>query len=142
MRVVVPVLAAVGCWLLSGCSPVVDVEFHNGTGQPIVVTNVAQPTFHASIPAGGSAPVDVLVLRSGYPEEFTIAAGGRVWIYRHHTIFLGSVGPEYWQHGPLESKRLHVSVDSHGRIYLLSSSGAPVVQPSGFPIHPDEQKKT
>ena len=95
MRAVVPVLAAVGCLLLSGCSPVVDVEFHNGTGEPIVVTNVAQPTFHASIPAGGSAPVEVLVLRSGYPEEFTIAAGGRVWIYRHHTIFLGSVGREY-----------------------------------------------
>jgi hypothetical protein len=142
MRVSLVLAVSACCLLLNGCSPLVDAEFHNATGQPIIVTNVAQPEFHASIPSGASAPVDVLVLRSGHPEEFTIAVGGRIWIYRHHTIFLGSVGPEYGQHGPLESRRLHVRVDSGGKIYLLSPSGGPVNQPAGFPIHPDEQQKT
>jgi hypothetical protein len=142
MRTRVVALAAASCALLSGCSPVVDAEFHNVTGQPIVVTNLAQPAFHASIPAAGSAPVDIFVLRSGSPVGFTIATAGHVWIYRHHTRFLGSVSPHYWERGPFESKRLHVSVDSRGRIYLLSSSGGPVGQPAGFPVHPDEQKKT
>ena len=142
MRELVPILAIFACMLLSGCSPVVDAEFHNATGQPIVVTNLAQPEFHASIPPGGSAPVNVFVLRSGHPVGFSIASGGRIWIYRHHTRFLASVSLKNWQRGSLESKRLHVSVDSRGQVYLLSPTGAPAGQPSGFPIHPDEQKKT
>jgi hypothetical protein len=134
--------ASAGCALLSGCSPVVDAEFHNAIGRPIIVTNVAQPAFHASIPAGGSAPVNVFVLRAGYPQEFSIASGSRVWIYRRHSRFLAGARPEYWQRGPFESKRLHVSVDSRGRIYLRSSSGAPISQPAGFPLYPDGQQKT
>ncbi len=142
MRELLPILAVFACMLLSGCSPVVDAEFHNATGQPIVVTNLAQAEFHASIPPGGSAPVNVFVLRSGHPVGFSIASDGQVWIYRHHKRFLASVSPQNWQSGPFDSKRLHVSVDSRGRVYLLSPSSAPVVQPSGFPIYPDEQKKT
>jgi len=142
MRELLPILAVFACVLLSACSPVVDAEFHNATGQPIVVTNLAQPEFQASIPAGGSAAVNVFVLRSGHAVGFSIANGGRVWVYRHHTRFLASVSPENWQRGPFESKRLHVSVDSRGRVYLLSPSGSLAGQPSGFPIHPDEQKKT
>jgi hypothetical protein len=142
MRKLLPILAVFASMLLSGCSPVVDAEFHNATGQPIVVTNLAQPEFHASIAAGGSAAVDVFVLRSGHAVGFSISSRGRAWVYRHHTRFLASVSPENRQRGPFESKRIHLSVDSRGRIYLLSQSGAPAVQPSGFPIHPDEQKKT
>jgi hypothetical protein len=143
MRVAfVSLVALAACVVLCGCSPVVDAEFHNATGLPIIVTNVAQPTFHASIPPGGSAPVDVFVLRAGSPQEFTISAGRRLWVYRHRSIFLSSVGPGYWQLGPMDSRRVHVRVDSHGRIYLLSPPGGAVNQPSGFPIHPDEQQKT
>ncbi|HEX4713803.1 MAG TPA: hypothetical protein VH164_02635, partial [Ktedonobacteraceae bacterium] len=120
------ILALFASLLLSGCSPVVDAEFHNATGQSIIVTNLAQSEFQAFIPAGGSAPVNVLLSRSGHPVGFSVASGALVWIYRHHTRCLGSVSPEYWQHGPLESKRLHVSVDSRGRIYLLSPSGSSV----------------
>ena len=86
--------------------------------------------------------MDIFVMRAGHPPGFSVASGSRVWIYRTHSRFLASVSREYWQHGPLESQRLHVSVDSGGRIYLLSPSGAPLSQPVGFPIHPDEQKKT
>jgi hypothetical protein len=53
MRELHPIIAVFACLLLSGCSPVVDVEFHNATGQLIVVTNLAQPEFHASIPPSG-----------------------------------------------------------------------------------------
>ena len=143
MRAPFPPLAALAaCVLLSGCSPLVDAEVHNATGRPIIVTNLGQPAFHASILPGGSAPVDIFVMRAGYPAGFSVASGSRVWIYRTHSTFLASVSRQYWKHGPLESQRLHVSVDSRGRIYLLSSSGAPVSQPAGFPVHPDEQKKT
>ena len=143
MRAVFPPLAALTvCVLLSGCSPLVDAEVHNATGRQIVVTNLGQPAFHASIPPGGSAAVDIFVTRAGYPVGFSVASSSRVWIYRTHSRFLASVSRDYWQHGPLESQRLHVSVDSRGRIYLLSPSGAALSQPVGFPIHPDEQKKT
>ena len=145
MRAPFPALAAFAacvCVLLSGCSPLVDAEVHNATRRPIVVTNLGQPAFHASIPPGSSAPVDIFVMRAGHPPGFSVASGSRVWFYRTHSRFLASVSREYWQHGPLESQRLHVSVDSRGRIYLLSPSGAPLSQPVGFPIHPDEQKKT
>ena len=137
------VLFALGaCVLLSGCSPLVDAQIHNATGRSIVVTNLGQPGFHASIPPGGSAAVDIFVMRAGYPADFSVTSGSRVWIYRTHSRFLASVSRQYWEHGPLESQRLHVSVDSRGRIYLLSPSSAPLNQPVGFPIHPDEQKKT
>ena len=137
-----PFAALTACLLLSSCSPLVDAEVHNATGRPIIVTNLGQPAFHASIPPGGSAPVDIFVMCAGYPAGFSVASGRHVWIYRTHSTFLASVSRQYWKHGPLESQRLHVSVDSRGRIYLLSSSGAPVSQPAGFPVHPDEQKKT
>jgi hypothetical protein len=91
MRKLLPILAVFASMLLSGCSPVVDAEFHNATGQPIVVTNLAQPEFHASIAAGGSAAVDVFVLRSGHAVGFSISSRGRAWVYRHHTRFLASV---------------------------------------------------
>ncbi len=137
------VLAALGaCLLLSGCSPLVDAEIHNATGRSIVVTNLGQPAFHASILPGGSAAVDIFIMRAGYPAGFSVASSGRVWIYRAHSRFLASVSRQYWEHGPFESQRLHLSVDSRGRIYLLSPSGAPLIQPVGFPIHPNEQKKT
>jgi hypothetical protein len=129
-------------FILGGCSPLVDVAFHNRTGQRIVVRNDASPGFEASIPPGASTPVDVLVLRPAYPNQFTITTPSHAWVYQHHLRLLGSLSREYWEHGPFESKRLHVSVDSRGRIYLLSSSGTPISQPAGFPIHPDEQKKT
>ena len=129
MRAPFPPLAALAaCVLLSGCSPLVDAEVHNATGRPIIATNLGQSAFHASIPPGGSAPVDIFVMRAGYPAGFSVASGSRVWIYRTHSTFLASVSRQYWKHGPLESQRLHVSVDSRGRIYLLSSSGAPVVE--------------
>ncbi len=137
-----PLAALAACVLLSGCSPLVDAEVHNATDRAIVVTNLAQPAFTASIPPAGSAPVDIFVMRAGYPAGFSVASGSRVWIYRTHSRFLASVSRQYWKHGPLESQRLHVSVDSRGRIYLLSPSGAALSQPAGFPIHPDEQKKT
>jgi hypothetical protein len=143
MRTLFPVLATlVVCVLLSGCSPLIDAETHNATGRPIIVRNLEQPAFHASIAPGGSAPVDIFVMRSGYPAGFSVASGDRVWIYRTHSKFLASVSRQYWERGPLEAQRLHVSVDSRGSIYLLSRSGAPLGQPVGFPIHPDEQKKT
>ena len=85
--------------------------------------------------------MDIFVMHAGYPVGFSVASGNRVWIYRTHSRSLASVSRHYWEHGPLESQRLHVSVDSRGRIYLLSSSGTPISQPAGFPIHPDEQKK-
>src|SRR4029077_6865943 len=133
-------LAALGtCVLLSGCSPLVDSEVHNAPGRLIVVTNLGQPAFHASIPPGGSAAVDIFVMRAGYPAGFSVASGSGVWIYRTHTRFLASVSRQYWQHGPFESQRLQIRVDSRGRIYLLSPSGAALSQPAGFPIHPDEQ---
>jgi hypothetical protein len=73
------VLGALGaCVVLSGCSPLVDAEVHNATGGPIVVTNLAQREFHASIPPGGSAPVDIFVMRGNYPVGFSIASGSRV----------------------------------------------------------------
>jgi len=84
----------------------------------------------------------VLVLRPGYPNQFSISTRSHVWIYRHRLRLLGSVSRDYWEHGPFESQRLHVRVDSRGRIYLVSPSGAPVRQPAGFPVQPDEQKET
>jgi hypothetical protein len=129
MHTLLLAFATVSCLLLSGCTPVVDAEFHSASGEPIVVTNIAQPLFQASIPPGRSAPVDIFMSRSGHPVGFSIATGRRVWLYRHHIRFLASVSPEYWERGPFESKRLHVSVDSHGSIYLLSSSGTPTSQP-------------
>jgi len=137
-----PLAALAACALLSGCSPLVDAEVRNATGKPMVVTNLAQPAFHASIAPGGSASVDIFVMRAGYPAGLSVASGSRVWTCRTHSTILASVRRQYWEHGPLESRRLHVSVDSHGRIYLLSPSGASLSQPVGFPIHPDEQKKT
>jgi hypothetical protein len=135
-------LCASLAFVLGGCTPVVDVAFYNATGQPIVVRNDASPGFEASIPAGASAPVDVLVLRPGYPNEFTITTPNHAWVYQHRLRLLSSVSREHWENGPFDSKRLHVRVDSRGNIYLLSSSGSPISQPAGFPIHPDGQKKT
>jgi hypothetical protein len=131
---------AASCVVLSGCSPKVDAEFQNATGQPIVVTNRGEPAFHVAIPAGASAALDIFVSRSPHRPDFSVSSAGRVWVY--HSETLTRLGWDYWERRPLEAKRLHVSVDSRGRIYLLSTSGAFIAQPSGFPIHPDEQKKT
>ena len=131
-----------GTLALTSCTPVVDVAFYNATGQPIVIRNDASPRPGVSIPPGAAVPADILVLRSGYPNQFTITTPSHAWVYQHHLRLLGSVRRDYWEHGPSDSRRLHVSIDSRGRIHLLSSSGTPVPQPAGFPISPDVQKKS
>jgi hypothetical protein len=136
----VAIAMTVPCLALSGCSPLVDAEFQNATGQSIIVINRGEPAFHVAIPAGSSAVLDIFVSRSPHRPEFSISSAGRVWLY--HSQSLTGLGWDYWERRPLESKRLHVSVDSHGRIYVLSPTGTTVAQPPGFPIHPDEQKKT
>src|SRR5437870_12780623 len=100
MRAPFPPLAALAaCVLLSSCSPLVDAEVHNATGQPIIVTNLGQPAFHASIAPGGSASVDIFVMRAGYPAGFSVASGSHVWIYRTLSTFLARVFRHYWQPG-------------------------------------------
>jgi hypothetical protein len=132
MRARLVLIAASSCFLLSCCSPLVDAEFQNATGQPIVITNRGEPAFHVGIPAGGAAALDIFVSRSPHRPEFSVSTAGHVWVYQSQ--FLTSLRWDYWERRPFEAKRLHVSIDSRGKIYLLSPSGAPVNQPRGFPV--------
>ena len=132
----IAIAMAASCLVLSGCSPVVDAEFQNATDQPIVVTNRGDPAFHVAIPAGGSAALDIFVSRSPHRPDFSISSAGRVWLY--HSGSLTGLGWDYWQRRPFDAKRLHVSIDTRGRIYLLSPSGASISQPHGFPIMPEK----
>ena len=125
-------IAASSCLMLTGCSPIVDAEFQNATGQPIIVTNLGEPAFQVTIPAGGSAALDIFVSCSPHWSDFFIKSAGRVWLY--HSGSLIGLGWDYWERRPFEAKRLHVSVDGRGKIYLLSPSGASMSQPSGFPV--------
>jgi hypothetical protein len=137
MRAVfVAISLAASCVLLSGCSPVVDAEFQNATSQPIVVTNRGELAFQVTIPAGGSATLNIFVSRSPQRPDFSISSSGRVWLY--HSSSFSELGWVYWERRPVEGKRLHVSVDARGRIYLRSPSGASVSQPRGFPILPEK----
>ena len=122
--------------VFGGCSPLVDAEFQNATGEPIVVINRGEPAFHVAIPAGGSAALDIFVSRSPHRPDFSISSAGRVWLY--HSRPLTGFGWDYWERRPFEAKRLQVSVDSGGKIYLLSPSGASISQPRGFPVVPEK----
>jgi hypothetical protein len=127
---------AASCFVLGGCSPVVDAEFQNATGEPIVISNLGEPAFHVAIPASGSAALDIFVSRSPHRPEFSISSAGRVWVY--HSTSLTGLGWDYWERRPFEAKRLNISIESGGKIYLLSPSGASITQPRGFPVVPEK----
>jgi hypothetical protein len=126
-------LAAVCALLLESCSPASIVNLYNDTGRTIVVTALDRSV---SLSPQASTEFAVVLARGQHWESVTVNAGTRTWRYPQK-LFV-SIPWQSWQRGPFESRHAFVRIDSRGRIYLRSSSGASVPQPTGFPLEPKQ----
>ena len=131
MRALRAALLAPGVLLLSSCSPASLIDLYNDSGDTIVITALDHSV---SVPPHSSTQFDFVLARDQHWESVTVSRRGKTW--RYPQKLFGRIPWESWQRGPFESRRAFVSVDSHGRIYLRSPSGAPISQPAGFPLSP------
>jgi hypothetical protein len=133
MRTLRAALLAPAALLLSSCSPASLIDLYNDSGDTIVVTALDHSI---SVPPHSSTQFDFVLARGQHWESVTVTKRGKTWRYPQRLF--SRIPWESWQRGPFESRRAFVSVDSHGRIYLRSPSGALISQPAGFPLSPEK----
>ena len=126
-------LLASAVLLLNSCTPASLIDLYNDSGDTIVVTALDRTV---SVTPHSSVQFDFVLARGQHWESVTVSRRGKMWHYPQKLF--GRIPWDSWQRGPFESRQAFLSVDSRGRIYLRSANGAPISQPTGFPLLPEK----